>query len=159
MEEKDMLVILEQKQAGIIRRTNDYANQFGLHLTESDIGELLLRRRECLTDQQRVEFGTGVLDKIVFAFCDSDYIDQRNYMDTISRLQNIFYMYKNEAMDELTDDELIGIMKEAFDGECQGSLEYLEETFLEKFAREIRFTTRKFIGRYVRSYEENGHSR
>ena len=39
-------------------------------------------------------------------------------------------------------------MRDAFNGECQGSLEYLEETCLEQFARDIRANTRKFIGRY-----------
>ena len=54
------------------------------------------------------------------------------------RLQESFYLYKNESLDELTDDELLEFMKEAFDGRCQGSLEYLEETVLEEFARNIR---------------------
>ena len=100
-----------------------------------------------------MEFGKGVLEKLVYAFCDSDYIYQENYAETLARLQDIFYLYKNESMDELTDDELIDVMREAFDGECQGSLEYLEETCLEKFAREIRCNTRKFIGRYTRRDE------
>lgn len=84
---------------------------------------------------------------MIYAFCDSDYIDQENYAETLARLQEIFYLYKNESMDDLTDDELIDFMREAFDKECRGSLEYLEETCLEQFAREIRSNTRKFIGR------------
>lgn len=55
-------------------------------------------------------------------------------------------------MDELADDELIEYMREAFDEACQGSLDYLEETCLEKFSRNIRSSTHKFIGRYA---EEN----
>lgn len=143
----------ERSQADIIKRTNEYTNQFGLSLTDQDIAELLIRRRECLSEQQRVEFGTGILDKIIFAFCDSDYLFQDNYLESISRLQNIFYLYKNESMDELTDDELISVMRNAFNGVCQGSLEYLEETFLDEFARNIRSSTRKFIGRYARNDE------
>ncbi|HKM20776.1 MAG TPA: DUF6323 family protein, partial [Lachnospiraceae bacterium] len=44
-------------------------------------------------------------------------------------------------MDEATDDELIDFMKEQFEGECQGSLEHLEDTSLEQFARDIRRKT------------------
>ena len=51
-------------------------------------------------------------------------------------------------MDELTDDELIEYMRKSFDETCQGSLDYLEETCLEEFARNIRRSTHKFIGRY-----------
>lgn len=151
--EKEFIILSERGQADIIKRTNEYTNQFGLSLTDQDITELLIRRRECLSEQQRVEFGTGILDKIIFAFCDSDYLYQDNYLESISRLQNIFYLYKNESMDELTDDELISVMRNAFNGVCQGSLEYLEETFLDEFARNIRSSTRKFIGRYVRNDE------
>ena len=97
--------------------------------------------------EQRVEFGPGVLDKIIFAFCDSNYIYQDIYAETIARLHEIFYLYKNESMDEMTDDELIHVMRNAFDGECQGSLDYLEDTYLEEFAREIRSRTHHFIGR------------
>lgn len=149
-----MLNQSEQNQMNALRKTNEYANQYGVCLTDYDIQKLLIRRRECLVEQQRVEFGTGILDKIIFAFCDSDYIYQDNYVETIARLQSIFYLYKNESMDELTDDELINIMRNAFDEECQGSLEYLEETFLDNFARDIRANTNRFIGRYTRDDEK-----
>lgn len=150
MNEDFVMILSERKQADIIRKTNVYTNRFGLSLTDDDIGELLARRRECLEEQRRVEFGTGILDKLIFAFCDSDYIYQENYLETIIRLQEIFYLYKNESMDELTDDELISFMRKAFEEECQGSLEYLEETILDEFAREIRTDTRMFMGRYTR---------
>lgn len=145
MNEKDFLLLSEQMQRNEIRKTNEYTCQYGLCLTEEDIQELVLERRECLTEQQRVEFGKGVLDKIIFAFCDSRYIYQKNYVETIAKLQEIFYLYKNESMDILTDEELLTLMRDAFDGKCQGSLEYLEETFLEDFARDLRANTNKFM--------------
>lgn len=154
MDEDFTMLLSEQSQMNIIRKTNEYSNQFGLSLTDDDIGELLVRRRESLSEQQRVEFGAGILDKIIFAFCDSDYVYQENYLETIIRLQNIFYLYKNESLDELTDDELISIMRNAFEEKCNGSLEYLEETFLDEFARNIRSDTKKFIGRYAKNDEE-----
>lgn len=151
MNDDFMLILTEQNQVSAIKKTSEYTNQYGLSLTDQDIQELLVRRRECLAEQQRVEFGAGILGKIIFAFCDSEYIYQENYVETINRLQSIFYLYKNESMDELTDDELISIMRNAFDEECQGSLEYLEETFLDSFARNVRANTHKFIGRYMSS--------
>ena len=155
MDDSFFLKLSEQNQMNLIRTTNEYTNQFGLCLTDDDIQDLLIRRRECLSEQQRVEFGTSILDKIIFAFCDSNYIYQDNYVETIARLQNIFYLYKNESMDELTDEELITRMRNAFDDECQGSLEYLEETYLDQFARDIRASTRRFFGRYARDDEKN----
>jgi len=83
-----------------------------------------------LREQQRVEFGEGILPRLIFTFCDSPHIYQQNYVETLLRLQDIFYLYKNECMDELTDDELLDFMKKAFDGECEGSLDYLEDHLL-----------------------------
>ena len=71
-------------------------------------------------------------------FCDSDFIDQNNYVDTLIRLQEIFYLYKNEMQDEITDDELIQFMREQFETVCYGDLDYLEGTCLDIFAQAIR---------------------
>ena len=51
---------------------------------------------------------------------------------------DIFYTYKNETMDELTDDELIAFMREQYDEVCFGDLEYLRGTCLDIFAQAVR---------------------
>jgi len=128
----------DSRQVKEIQTMNDYSQNFGLSLAGKDIEVLLQERKGILKEQERVEFRGGILKKLIAAFCDSAYIWQDNYADTLGRLQEIFYQYKNEAMDDLTDDELISYMKEKFEGDCQGSLDYLEDTCLEEFARNIR---------------------
>lgn len=127
-----------QNQIRDLVACNDYTKQFGITLSKKEAMELIEERRENLIRQERIEFSEGILTKLIFAFCDSPYIYQNNYVDTIQRLQEIFYLYKNESLDELTDDELIEYMKMQFDGKCQGDLDYLEDTSLEAFARKIR---------------------
>ena len=39
-------------------------------------------------------------------------------------------------------------MKQEYEGRCEGSLDNLEDTSLEEFARQVRAGTRKFIGLY-----------
>ena len=78
------------------------------------------------------------MPKIIYEFCDSDFIGQDNYVDTLVRLQDIFYLYKNEMQDEISDDELLHFMREQFDQTCYGDLEYLEGTCLSVFAQAIR---------------------
>lgn len=151
MNEKNFLELLSiQNQIQKVIEQNRITQKFGLALTEKDAKIIVRRRKEDLREFQRVEFGEGILPKIIFVFCDSPYIYQENYVETIVRLQEIFYLYKNESMDELTDDELLDFMKAAFDGVCKGSLEYLEETALEEFARNIRSDERRFWGRYYK---------
>lgn len=137
---KDWLELLNSSnRVAVIKAVDEYAGQFGLSLSEAEVGLLLSERKQSLKKQERVEFGEGILSRLIYAFCDSPYIYQDNFADTLGRLQEIFYLYKNESLDELTDDELIEFMKREFDGICQGSLDHLEDTSLEKFARAIRF--------------------
>ena len=151
MEEKDWLTMWSTpNQIQKVIETNQYTERFGLVLSEEDAELLVQERRNCLKEQQRVEFGEGILIKIICTFCDSPYIQKEEYAATVARLQEIFYLYKNESLDELTDDELLAYMKEKFDEECEGDLEYLESTVLEEFARKIRSQTTKYIGRYRR---------
>lgn len=84
-----------KKEVLRVRECNNYTSQFGLSLSEEDISELMNNRKNNLREQQRVEFTKGVLPEIIRAFCDSPYIYQDNYFDSIIRLQEIFYEYKN----------------------------------------------------------------
>ena len=134
-----------KNQVARVLDMNERTAKFGLVLTEEDAKQLVEERKNSLVEKQRIEFGEGILPKLIDTFCDSPYIYQDNYVDTIGRLQDIFYEYKNESMDALTDDELLEKMREAFNGECQGSTDYLEETILEELARNIRVGGERFL--------------
>ncbi|SHK09562.1 hypothetical protein SAMN02745136_01671 [Anaerocolumna jejuensis DSM 15929] len=117
---------------------NEKTESFGLTLSYEDAKELVVMRNDSLKSSQRIEFGDGILQKLIFQFCDSQYINQDNYLQTLTDLQDIFYQFKNEAEDNLTDDELITFMKEQFEEVCTGDTEYLAGTCLEKFAEAVR---------------------
>ena len=131
--------MMQQKnQLTEVLKTNQYAEQYGLVLSERDAEFLVQERSLSLKEQRRVEFGQGIMPKIIMEFCDSAYIDQNHYTEILIRLQSIFYLYKNEMLDEITDDELLHFMKEQFETICYGDLEYLEGTCLTHFATAIR---------------------
>ncbi len=121
-----------------VRETNQYTQQFGLVLSEEDTQLLLAEKNAILKTQRRVEFGQGILPQIIYVFCDSAFISQGDYVDTLNRLQEIFYLYKNEMQDEITDEELLNFMKEQFETVCYGDLNYLESTCLDIFAQAVR---------------------
>ena len=124
---KDWMILLQQQnQLAKVMETNQATEKFGLVLSEEDARLILGERKEALREQRRVEFGEGIVPKIIYEFCDSDFIDQNNYVDIIVRLQEIFYLFKNEMMDEITDDELLHFMREQFEEICFGDLDYLE---------------------------------
>lgn len=121
-----------------VQETNQYTENFGLTLSQEDTEILFIEKNNTLRAERRVEFGQSILPRIIYQFCDSSYLSQADYRETLIRLQEIFYMYKNEMQDEITDDELLNFMKEQFENVCFGDLDYLEGTCLDIFAQAIR---------------------
>ena len=128
-----------------LRSCNDLTIKYGLSLSDRDINELIEYGFKALKNTGRIEFAEGVMKKIIEAFCDSPYIMQQNYKDTLMELQDSFYFFKGEAIEQIPDDELIEFMKIHFDNECGGSLEYLSGTNLEELCRNTRYGLK---GRY-----------
>ena len=85
MELMDGQMWLEQ-----VRETNQYTEKYGLTLSAEDAEILLAEKNRILKAERRVEFGQSILPQIIYTFCDSSYISQDDYVDTLSRLQEIF---------------------------------------------------------------------
>ena len=139
MEDSYLEIVNKRKQTEIanIKKCNEYTNKYGLILSENQISNLLERRKETLKETGRIEFREGIVDKLIKEFCDSPYINKENYAETLYELIEIFYEYKNETMDLMTDDELISFMKKSFDGICQGDLEYLSGTVIYRMRENL----------------------
>lgn len=140
--DKDMILfeskLLDSKIYEEILKCNEKTCKYGLKLTNEDVKELINTRKVALKKSGRLEFNGEIIDKIIINFCDSPYISQYNYSDTINELVEIFYNYKNETLDVIGDDELIEIMKDYFNNYCQGSIELLEGKVLYKITDNIR---------------------
>ena len=136
---------------GEVIKCNDYTARFGLILTPAQALELVETRSIALSENGRIEFGGGVIDKIIKEFCDSPYISMYNYTQTIHELLEIFYYYKNDTLDIVSDDDLIKFMKTSFDGICQGSLDLLSGRELDRLARNLR-------SGYCYDYSEDDYS-
>ncbi|WP_102411809.1 DUF6323 family protein [Beduinella massiliensis] len=128
----------EQEEIGRMLACNKKLEAYGLTLREEDAKALLANRTQSLQKHERVEFAESILPKLIFAFFDSAYLSKEEYIRTVGELLDVFYLFKNESGDRLTDDELLAFMREQFDNVCFGSVEYLAETCLDRFARAIR---------------------
>lgn len=117
---------------------NQISARYGLSLSRPQMEALAVHRLDTLKNTGRVEFGGGVLKKLVEAFCDSPYVMQDEYESTLEELQELFYHFKNESAEQISDEELIDVMKTVFNGRAQGSLEYLAGTALEDLCRTAR---------------------
>lgn len=91
MEQKNWLEEMsKQMLTAQILETNHYTQKYGLVLRKEDAALLAKERIDVLRKERRVEFGQSILPRIIYTFCDSSYIDQNNYCESLIRLQEIF---------------------------------------------------------------------
>ena len=85
--DKDWMVLLQQQnQLSKMMEVNRATERYGLSLSEQDAKMILAERNQALQRERRVEFGEGIALQIIYEFCDSDFIEQDSYADTIIRL-------------------------------------------------------------------------
>lgn len=108
-----------------MRRSLREAGGGELRLSGETIDRLLLGRTEALRAAGRVEFGGGVLPKLLYAFRSSPYLAPEDAEETLAALQEMFYACQNDLRGRWTDDELIEYMAGTFNGRAHGSLDYL----------------------------------
>lgn len=137
-------LIVNQQATNEIIKCNEQTNKYNLILSQKEAQELVKTRNDSLTLNGRIEFGGGVVSKLIMEFCDSPYLMQSDYANTLHELIETFYYFKNESMDRLSDDELISLMKKYFDDRCSGSIELLQGRELEQLARNIRFDIKEY---------------
>ena len=117
--------LAERQVTDQILQCNKATEKYGLILTEHQALSLAQTRTTSLKENRRIEFGTGIVDKLIMEFCDSPYLSQENYEDTLHELISLFYELKNLTEDRVSDRDLMEFMKQTFAHVCHGSLELL----------------------------------
>ena len=116
---------------------NRQTARYGLTLTPEQMTALAESRTRVLLDTGRVELGTGILPRLIEIFCDSPHLHQTDYAATLETLQAIFYRSKNETGDLTPDEDILRLLRWAFD-KAGGSTDYLEGCSLAELARWLR---------------------
>ncbi len=146
--------LIQNQAVAEIENCNVFTVQFGLNLSHREALELVETRALALKSNGRIEFGGGVITKLIRQFCDSPYVTRHNYAETLHDLLEIFYYYKNETLDLISDDTLIAFMHKHFNVLAQGSFEILERE-LANLAHQVRFgCAPKDLGEFRRPAEE-----
>lgn len=117
---------------------NETSAEYGLVLSEQEAEMLVQAGRDAIALQDRIEFGKSATTKMIEKFMHSSYLSQNGYADTIAALLEVFYEVKEESLDILTDDEVIQVMYDLFEGESGGDVEILRSRDLEELCRRIR---------------------
>jgi len=120
---------------------NEKSKEYGLVLTVQEIELMMAARSQVLYSYARVELSIDVTKELIELFSMSSFIHQENYADRLNELHEIFYYLKNETEDRMSDIKLLRKMKDLFEKDCEGSLDFLKsrlEEYAEEFRRELQ---------------------
>lgn len=136
MGKTDLAVFFDGELAGVhmkerILSCNEVSEKYGLSLNREQAAALVQVCGETLKKTGRIEMGDGIADRIILEFCDSSYISAENYEDLLGKFIELFYRFKNETHDIISDADLIRLMKSEFDGFCAGSEDLLSQRLTE----------------------------
>ena len=126
--------LLSPRAHAALARSTAAAAQYGLTFTPAQLDMLADAEARALRQAGRIEFGEGILPRLLYTFCDSPFLDAANAADTLADLQMLFCSFQNETGDVLSDDALLCAMRAVYDG-AGGSLSYLEGVEPERLVR------------------------
>lgn len=101
---------------------NDRISEHGIVLSQKDCTEIAECRSELLVENERIEIGTGAVERIITEFADSGYVNQQNFKDTVQGLLECFYTIKTETEDRINDDDVLKFLKYLFETEAGGDV-------------------------------------
>ena len=90
----------------------DKTAEYGIVLSEKDCTDIAECRFESLKENERIEVGLGAVQRIIEEFCDSGYVSQINFRETVEGLLECFYMIKSETFDKVSDDEVLEFLRD-----------------------------------------------
>ena len=134
----NLLINNQETTVNEIVELNKTTEKYGLILTKEQAIDLVNNRNIILKEIGRIEIGGGILEKLIYEFCDSSYIYKDEYLDILEELTNIFYEYRCEFDEKLSDEQIIKYMKNKFDNSCNGSLELLKYKELEYLKEHLK---------------------
>ena len=114
---------------------NGKLSENGLVLSEKQALSIAEARESSLSSNGRIEFSGKTAEKIILEFGSSAFVDGASFADTVCELIDIFYYLRNcYPENRLSDDRLISVMRECFDGECGGDPGLLQDAVPDRLA-------------------------
>lgn len=129
--------LMKVTYANQLLELNEKTKAYGLTLTEENVKHVIESRSLTLKSYERIELGINVTKRIVELFSSSPYVRAENYVNIITEIQEIFYYYKNETNEKVSDEALINIINKYFNMECEGSIQLLKGK-MEEYAKKTR---------------------
>ncbi len=116
---------------------NEFSRKYGLTLTAKEAKELSDTRNKAVSENERIEIGSGAVPDIVKRFCTSHYVSSENYTYILNEVTYLFYYIKTETDDKISDSDLIDELFKRFELQCRGSIDMLQTREVGKIIRMV----------------------
>lgn len=127
---------ISEQSSKKLMKLNDESINYGLVLSPKDINDIIKHTNETLIKIGRIETSTEALEKIIEIVYSSPYTDKDNYVENINDMQEIFYYFKNQVLDLLSDDKVIEILERTYD-EKRGEILQIQGA-IDEFTKEFK---------------------
>lgn len=121
-----------------LAQLNETTARFRLSLSAPQAAMLARHEEGALRQTGRVDFGGGILRPLALAFADSPYVSQSEWAQTLGELLELFYAFKAETHDLLSDAELLAAMARIFNERAHGSISALADCREDDLLRAAR---------------------
>jgi len=140
--------LVEKKFINNLLEINSTTQKHGLVVTEIIAKEIAEAHNLALKENDRVDFSSDTVTRLVKAFSESYYITQETFSEIIGEIIDLFYFLKNEIDDVLSDDDMISEMLIVFNETCFGVIEVMQSKGVEKIIRKYNFGDTKIWDDY-----------
>ena len=118
---------------------NADTEKHGITLSKADCADIAEFRTDALAECERIEVGLGATERIIKEFCDSGYVNQANFRQTVEDLLECFYTIKNETDDLVSDDTVMEFLHFLFETVLGGDTSKIyEATELDEFIATVK---------------------
>ena len=114
-----------RQTADVLQQRNAVTERFGLSLSPAQSLRLGVRYAEILRETERVGLDEGILPELAIALCDSPYVRQETWEDTLGELAELFYRFKGACGERLTDAALLAALTALYNGYAGGCAEQI----------------------------------
>ena len=97
--------LLSPRAHAALARSTAAAAQYGLTFTPAQLDMLADAEARALRQAGRIEFGEGILPRLLYTFCDSPFLDAANAADTLAAMRarlRLFTSLRLEALDGMS---------------------------------------------------------
>src|SRR5574344_1544124 len=118
-----------------VMELNNVIKRHKLVITKQAATELINNRNNNLKERGLLEINSENLKNLILEFSVSEYITQPEYVYILEEVTNIFYDFRQQLPNRISDENIIKTLIDKFENRYFGSYKSLRDIPLEEFEK------------------------